>query len=310
MIDLDKPYCVYKSKFNDGHYYIGRSQTHKVMNDGYKGSGAKLNLVMHVNAEYHYHSCDTEIIATFDTEIEAINHEKALVNTKMLSDPYNLNLCEGGNFGRTMTTICKDSGYNTQGYPSMRVDLIKTFVTKIGDEDVIATDARELHTALAVGKTFGAWITERIEKYEFIEGEDYVKVVSSSGIKPQPFTENGKNLGGRPTVDYHLTLDMAKELSMVQNNAAGKNARKYFIQVEKEYYNAAFEHVHQTTISNEVPSNNVERASNIIKDTATIGELFGLTAAEACKPKIGYIKRETGVDIRSMINTALKKQSI
>lgn len=39
--------------------------------------------------------------------------------------------------------------------------------------------------------------------------------------------------GGRPTTEYHITLDMAKELSMVESNAKGKQARRYFIDCEE-----------------------------------------------------------------------------
>ena len=46
-------------------------------------------------------------------------------------------------------------------------------------------NARELHAFLGVGKRFADWVTDRIEKYGFVEGEDYVTV----------FPEIGKNLG-------------------------------------------------------------------------------------------------------------------
>ncbi len=61
-------------------------------------------------------------------------------------------------------------------------------------------------------KKFADWIKERIGKYEFIEGEDF-----------KFFPKKGKTSkqGGRPTDDYSLTLDMAKELSMVENNKIG-----------------------------------------------------------------------------------------
>ncbi len=60
-----------------------------------------------------------------------------------------------------------------------------------------------------LGKIFGAWITGRIDKYEFIEREDY-KICF-------PKRESKKGSGGHNTKDYFLTLDMAKELSMVEN---------------------------------------------------------------------------------------------
>ena len=69
---------------------------------------------------------------------------------------------------------------------------------------------------MEVGKRFTTWIQARIEKYSFVENQDFI-VTPNSGRNP---------LGGRPEVDYHISLDMAKELSMVENNEKGREARK------------------------------------------------------------------------------------
>lgn len=82
-------------------------------------------------------------------------------------------------------------------------------------------NARELHEQMLVGKVFAAWIQERIEKYGFIEREDFFPV--------------SEKTNGRPKVEYWLTLDTAKEVAMVQNNEAGRSIRKYFIEVEKRF---------------------------------------------------------------------------
>lgn len=74
-------------------------------------------------------------------------------------------------------------------------------------EDGSWIDARTLHKELKVGKIFGAWIVSRIEKYEFIENDDFKLTLSKIGKR--------KNVTQK---DYSLTLDMAKELSMVENN--------------------------------------------------------------------------------------------
>jgi len=83
--------------------------------------------------------------------------------------------------------------------------------------------ARELHEFLEVGRDFSTWIKERIKKYKFVEGEDFV-------LAPQ---NGGASWGGHNKKDYALTLNMAKELSMVENNEQGRRARKYFIECEK-----------------------------------------------------------------------------
>ncbi|HDT6077741.1 TPA: antA/AntB antirepressor family protein [Aeromonas veronii bv. veronii] len=101
--------------------------------------------------------------------------------------------------------------------------LIPVSQSQIGDDLVQTVNARELHAFLEVGKVFAAWIQDRIEQFGFIENQDFIVI-----------SESGKNLkGGRPSKEYYLTLDMAKELSMVERNAKGKEARQYFIQCER-----------------------------------------------------------------------------
>lgn len=96
---------------------------------------------------------------------------------------------------------------------------------KISDHDgKKAVSARELHTFLESKQQFTNWINNRIKKYGFIENQDYI--VFNSFIKNPE--------GGRPLDEYVLTLDCAKELSMVEGNAKGKEARKYFIECEKQ----------------------------------------------------------------------------
>lgn len=86
-----------------------------------------------------------------------------------------------------------------------------------------AVNARELHQFLESKYQFANWIQERITKYGFVENQDY-----------EVFKENLKNSnGGRPQTEYALSVDMAKELSMVENNDKGRLARKYFIECEK-----------------------------------------------------------------------------
>lgn len=86
-----------------------------------------------------------------------------------------------------------------------------------------AINARELHQKLGSKYQFANWIEERIEKYGFVENQDY-----------EVFKENLKNSkGGRPSKEYALSLDMAKELCIIENNEKGRMIRKYFIEVEK-----------------------------------------------------------------------------
>jgi len=104
--------------------------------------------------------------------------------------------------------------------------LVNVFNAVIDGINQLAVNARDLHKFLKVGRDFTTWVKGRIEQYLFIENVDFI-IFSQSGEKPK---------GGRPTVEYHLTLDMAKELSMVENNEEGRKARRYFIRCEKDLY--------------------------------------------------------------------------
>ena len=96
-----------------------------------------------------------------------------------------------------------------------------TELVKVVEENGISlVSARELHEFLEVKTRYNDWIRNRVEKYGFIENEDFTTI-----------TKNLVN-GGSET-NHILKIDMAKELSMVENNDKGRIARKYFIECEK-----------------------------------------------------------------------------
>lgn len=103
----------------------------------------------------------------------------------------------------------------------MTTQLIPVTPHAVGSETIPTVDARELHTFLEVGKDFSSWMKERIESFDFALNQDFIV-----------FTETGEK--GRPRTEYALTLDMAKEISMVERNAKGKEARQYFIECERQ----------------------------------------------------------------------------
>ncbi|EBI1478915.1 phage antirepressor Ant [Salmonella enterica] len=107
----------------------------------------------------------------------------------------------------------------------MNSQLIPVFNGSISNESALLCDARELHTFLEVGKRFASWITERLTEYGFVENHDYV--IASQN-------REAKTRGGHNRKDYHLTLDTAKELAMVERNEKGRQIRRYFIECEKQ----------------------------------------------------------------------------
>ncbi|WP_294406053.1 antA/AntB antirepressor family protein [uncultured Clostridium sp.] len=100
-------------------------------------------------------------------------------------------------------------------------ELIKIITNEQGQKLV---SAKELHEFLGVKSKFADWIKNRINKYGFIENVDFATL--------------SKNLeNGGKEKDYIITIDMSKELSMVENNDKGREARRYFIECEKRLNN-------------------------------------------------------------------------
>ena len=102
-------------------------------------------------------------------------------------------------------------------------ELIQVAERHIGDGAIQTVNARELHAFLGVGKDFSTWMNDRIQQYGFVENQDFA-------IFPNFGEKSGR---GRPTKEYAITLDMAKELAMVERNDKGKQARLYFIECER-----------------------------------------------------------------------------
>lgn len=116
----------------------------------------------------------------------------------------------------------------TQGAVAQEQALVPTFRATIGGIEQTCVDARFLHAYLQSQYHFTDWINTRLQKYGFEQGADYELIASEN---PEA-KKSGR--GGHNKKDYRLTLDMAKELSMVENNERGRDARRYFIAMERQ----------------------------------------------------------------------------
>lgn len=92
-------------------------------------------------------------------------------------------------------------------------------VTTNGDK--LTLSARDLHNQLQIHTKFNDWFS-RMKEYGFDEGTDFYSFLSES-------------TGGRPATDYQITLDMAKEIAMLQRNEKGKEIRRKLIELEKAW---------------------------------------------------------------------------
>ena len=107
--------------------------------------------------------------------------------------------------------------------------LVRVFDGVIGGVPAQVVNGRELHTFLKAGWQFSDWIKKRIEQYGFEQDQDFVCV----SVKTETHRKDGQR-GVTKSNEYHLTLDTAKELAMVENNDQGRQVRRYFIAMERQ----------------------------------------------------------------------------
>lgn len=108
-----------------------------------------------------------------------------------------------------------------KNYKVIENGLVPVMESKEGNKLV---DARELHKFLGSNRDFSSWIKDRLEYIGATENEEYSPILGKTS-----------KVGGRPTKEYVLSIDTAKEISMLERNQKGKEARKYFIAVEKKF---------------------------------------------------------------------------
>lgn len=90
------------------------------------------------------------------------------------------------------------------------------------DSDCPTVSGRELHAALGIETRYNDWF-KRMCEYGFDEGKDFYSFLSKTAE------------GGRPATDHQLTIDMAKQLCMIQRTDIGRRFRQYFIKVEESW---------------------------------------------------------------------------
>lgn len=98
--------------------------------------------------------------------------------------------------------------------------LIEIVDRSIGDESVQTVNARDLHAFLENKDHFATWVKDRVAQYGFVQGLDFT-------------TYSGNSEKGRPSLEYAVSIEMAKELAMVERTSKGKEARQYFIECER-----------------------------------------------------------------------------
>lgn len=134
--------------------------------------------------------------------------------------------------------------------------------TQQNDKNEILVTGRDLHEFLEVKSKYLDWLKRMVE-YGFTENVDFISKIELAQNK------EGSRTVQRELVNHHIKIDMAKEISMLQRNEKGKQARQYFIEIEKRWNS---------------PEMIVQRALQIQKD-----KIFKLeTENKELKPKASY----------------------
>ncbi|MDR5612136.1 MAG: antA/AntB antirepressor family protein [Arsenophonus sp.] len=100
-------------------------------------------------------------------------------------------------------------------------NLINIETKNINDELIQTVNARDLHAFLESKQDFSTWIKKRISDYRFVKNKDFIRF------------HKKMEANNATIIDYYISLDMGKELSMVERNEKGKQARQYFIECER-----------------------------------------------------------------------------
>lgn len=163
-------------------------------------------------------------------------------------------------------------------------EIIKIDTTQSGEQFV---NARDLHKALEVKTQFNKWI-ERMIEYGFVDGTDFWSFLSKT---PK---------GGRPSIEYNLTISTAKEIAMLQRNEKGKQVRNYFIQVEERYKELASDPSYQMALGLKASQQLLEHKDKIIaemKPKALFADAVDTSENSILVGQLAKMLRQNGVNI-------------
>lgn len=172
--------------------------------------------------------------------------------------------------------------------------LIPVFTGQIANTTLQLCNARDLHEFLESRREFATWIKDRIDEYDFIEGQDFLTILSKSH--------------GRPKKEYHLTLEMAKELGMIERSSKGKIIRQYFIECERQAKKAQSSVKSTVEISTDKYIELLETQNQLLKQTLSIAKPVHkkapvpLTAAEKQRILTLHAQGLSKADIAAQLN--------
>ena len=181
-------------------------------------------------------------------------------------------------------------------------DLVPVYVTDTGEKVVYGT---ELHEVLKVKSKFADWIKNRLQDCDAIECEDF-----------ETFSKILEK--GRPSTEYLIRLDTAKEMAMLERNDIGKQVRKYFIEVEKRHKQSTID---RSQLSPQLQQfyaladgqakmeieqkRQAEHLSRIEQTVTNMKEIFGQPIGDwkaEINSRVREISQRSGIDYQALYN--------
>ena len=129
------------------------------------------------------------------------------------------------------------------------------------DMDTQTVSARELHEKLNIGTAFKDWFP-RMAEYGFVDGADF------NMLKIERFQMEGSREVRREVTDYNISVDMAKQICMIQRTPEGKAVRQYLIDLEKAWNTPEQVFARALKMADQTISRRIREP-----DTMTVGEL-------------------------------------
>ena len=193
--------------------------------------------------------------------------------------------------------------------------LVPVNAEQIGNELTQTVNARELHNWLGCKQRFNDWIKKRIQDYRFAEGVDYVRInlapsqkMAGHGNKIDEIVDTPKNValestgcgdfGQQGRIEYAVTLDMAKELAMVERNEKGREARHYFIECEKQ--------LRAGNAYTMLPAS--QQALRLAEDALHAAKIFGFEGNFAKLSANNAIRAFTGINLLEAFGAELESE--
>lgn len=158
------------------------------------------------------------------------------------------------------------------------------------DSERPTISGRDLHAALEVKTAYKDWFPRMCE-YGFTEGVDYTPLIFEHPQNKQPFT------------DHQLTIDMAKEICMLQRSEKGKQFRQYFIEIEKQWNTPEAVMARALQMANrqieEIKSHNIKLEAKIEEDKPKVifAEAVAASKTSILIGELAKLLKQNGVEI-------------